>query len=100
MKLTTFALLSVMLGAANAYADLKPDLLDCNAKKAARNAAMEATVGVSGHCDTGKALKDTKEDTADKVKDAVHVDGDRDKPLQSLGHGDNKNNGLLKKNKD
>jgi hypothetical protein len=57
-------------------ADLKPDVIDCDAKKAARNAALDTAVGVSGPCDAEKAAKDIKEDTADDVRDAVDLDLD------------------------
>ena len=80
----------------NAIADLKPDVLDCNAKKAGRNAAMEATVGVSGRCDTGKAAKNTKENVADDVKDSVDIDLDDKKRLP----GSDKGMRGRKKNKD
>lgn len=32
---------------------------DCDAKKAAKSAAMKSTVGVGGRCDAGEAAKDT-----------------------------------------
>ncbi|MCP5130001.1 MAG: hypothetical protein H6985_10510 [Pseudomonadales bacterium] len=64
-------LLVATLCAGSAWADLKPDIIDCNSKKAARNAALEATVGVSGHCDPGELAKDTREDVADGARDKV-----------------------------
>ena len=76
MKGKALVLLLVSLAVPNAIADLKPDVLDCDAKKAARNAAMDATVGVSGRCDTSKAAKNTKENVADDVKDSVDMDLD------------------------
>lgn len=35
---------------------------DCTAEKAARSAAMKATVGVSGRCSPAEAAKDTARD--------------------------------------
>ncbi|WP_041522246.1 hypothetical protein [Gilvimarinus agarilyticus] len=61
-------------------ADLKPDIIECDGKKAARNAAMEATVGVSGNCDAKKMADDAKDDAADKVSDRV------DNTKDHLGH--------------
>lgn len=55
-----------------AHADLKPDVLECDAKRATRNAAMQATVGVSGGCDMGKATDNARDDVRDNVND--HVD--------------------------
>lgn len=86
MKLKNVLVLFAVLGAGSAWADLKPDIIDCNPKKAARNAAMEATVGVSGRCDPGKVAENTKEnvvddakDTVDKVTDAKPAPLNRDK---------------------
>lgn len=50
-----------------ALADLKPDFVECDAQKAARNAALDASVGVSGGCDAEKVAKKTKEDAKDAV---------------------------------
>ena len=96
MNLRVLALLLASTVTPNAIADLKPDVLDCNAKKAGRNAAMEATVGVSGRCDTGKAAKNTKENVADDVKDSVDIDLDDKKRLP----GSDKEKRGRKKNKD
>ena len=96
MNLRVLALLLASTVTPNAIADLKPDVLDCNAKKAGRNAAMEATVGVSGRCDTGKAAKNTKENVADDVKDSVDIDLDDKKRLP----GSDKEKRGQKKNKD
>ena len=57
---------------------------------------MEATVGVSGRCDTGKAAKNTKENVTDDVKDSVNIDLDEKKRLQ---RSDKEKRGR-KKNKD
>jgi hypothetical protein len=79
MDYRVLALLLASIGTTSAIADLKPDALDCNAKKAARNAAMDATVGVSGRCDTSKAAKNTKENVTDDVKDSVDIQRDEQK---------------------
>ena len=70
MKLQVTALVLGTLLTAGAYAD-------CTAKKAARNATMDATVGVSGRCDPDKLAKDAKKDLGDGVKDTVDVDRDK-----------------------
>jgi hypothetical protein len=49
----------------------------CDPKKAARNAAMDASVGISGRCDADSLAKDTKEDLGGNVKDSVDVDRDK-----------------------
>ena len=67
MKLQLTVLIMGVLLTSGAYAD-------CNAKKAARNATMDATVGVSGRCDPNKLAKDAKEDLGDDVKDSVDLD--------------------------
>lgn len=89
MKRLILGFFGTLLFSAAAMADLKPDVMDCDAKKAARNAAMDATVGVSGKCDTGKAAKNVKDDAVDDVKDTVDLDRDKK-------HKDHK----LKKHKD
>jgi hypothetical protein len=71
MAFKSVLVLFAVLGAGSAWADLKPDIIDCNPKKAARNAAMHATVGVSGRCDTGKVVENTKENVVDDAKDTV-----------------------------
>ncbi len=65
---------ALLLAAAPALADLKPDLIECNADKAARNAAMKATVGVHGSCDPEKLAKKKKKEgkkELDKAQDKV-----------------------------
>jgi len=96
MKYLITGALWTLLFSAGAMADLKPDVMDCNPKKAARNAAMDATVGVSGKCDSGKAAKNAKEDAVDDVKDSVDLD--RDKHDNHLGL--DKDHKGLKKHKD
>jgi len=57
--------------AASAHADLKPDVLECDAQRATRNAAMEATVGVSGGCDMGKATNNAMDGARDNMSGQV-----------------------------
>ena len=76
MAFRVLTLLFVSIFANSTIADLKPDALECDAKKAARNAAMDATVGISGRCDTSKAAKNAKDNVADDVKDSVDIDID------------------------
>jgi len=91
MPFRTLVVLLSLLGTSSAIADLKPDALDCDPKKAARNAAMDATVGVSGRCDSGKAAKNAKEDAVGNVKDAADIDkkplrdGKSDKHIPKIG---------------
>ena len=96
MNYRVFAFLLAFSGTPTAIADLKPDALDCNAKKASRNAAMGATVGVSGRCDTSKAAKNAKDNVADDVKDSVDLDLDN-KKRDKDANGDKRG---LKRNKD
>ena len=79
MNFRIFVFLLASIITPTAIADLKPDALDCDAKKAARNAAMGATVGVSGRCDTSKAAKNAKDSVAGDVKDSVDIDRDEKK---------------------
>ena len=96
MTFRVLALLFALMVTLNAVADLKPDIVDCNAKKAARNAAMGATVGISGRCDAEKAAKKAKENVADNVKDSADIDRDNKKRLS----GGNTDKRGLNKNKD
>ncbi len=57
----------VLVAAPPALADL--DLIDCDAEKAARNAAMKATVGVHGKCDPKELAERKKEDAGEKLED-------------------------------
>jgi len=63
------------------------DLVKCDAKKAARNAAMDATVGVSGRCDAEKLVKDEKDELVDEIDDKVDLDHDRKKDKKRDGDG-------------
>ncbi|MEH6492626.1 hypothetical protein [Halopseudomonas sp.] len=74
-----------------AQADLKPDVLECDAKRATRNAAMEATLGVSGGCDMGKATDNAMDDARDNVGD--HLDDAKDN-LPNLERDHDKRRGL------
>ncbi|TXS96212.1 hypothetical protein FV139_01535 [Parahaliea maris] len=58
-----------LLSSAAVQAD-KPHLIDCDAKDVARNAAMEAAVGVHGPCDAEKVSNRAKDDVDDKLDDA------------------------------
>lgn len=62
---------------------------DCTIEKAARNAAMEATVGVSGNCNTEKAVKEQAGKAVgwDEKKNAVHNTQERIKDSKhALNH--------------
>lgn len=85
------SILLAALAAASAQADLKPDLVDCDPQKAARNAAMDATVGISGRCDPEKLTKDAREE----AKEKVDIDRDKDKKRH-----DRKSDRALKKDRD
>ncbi|MCO7215463.1 MULTISPECIES: hypothetical protein [unclassified Halomonas] len=55
---------------------------DCDAEKVAKNAALEATVGVSGRCTADRAVENAKDNVNDRVDDARdgvadHVDDAR-----------------------
>ncbi|MBO1518162.1 hypothetical protein [Oceanisphaera pacifica] len=47
---------------------IKPD---CDISKAAKNAALESTVGVSGRCDASKTAKQAKDEALEGVTDKV-----------------------------
>lgn len=88
-------LVSVCLVPAFALADLKPDILDCDPKKAARNAAMDATIGVSGKCDGQKVAENAKEDAKDRIDDKKDDIADKKEDLmdskkQSKDHDEKK----------
>jgi len=98
MNFRVLAVLFTSMITLNAVADLKPDIVDCNAKKAARNAAMGATVGISGRCDTQKAAKKAKENVAENVKDSADINLDNKKRLP--GSDTDKRGLKINKNKD
>jgi hypothetical protein len=63
---------------------------DCTAEKAAKSAAMKATVGVGGRCDPKEAAHDTAKDATgigDKDKDK---DKDKNKDKDDKDKNDNK----------
>ncbi|TFZ52684.1 hypothetical protein E5C26_05640 [Serratia proteamaculans] len=69
---------------------------DCTVKKAAKSAALDASVGVSGRCDAKETLKDITpekvKDSADKVKDtAGKVSDTADKVSHGEEDDQNKN---------
>ncbi|HDY98930.1 MAG TPA: hypothetical protein ENH72_10630 [Pseudomonas sabulinigri] len=78
--------IALCFNASASLADLKPDIMGCDAQKATRNAAMEATVGVSGGCDASKAAGNAKDNAVDNVTD--HVDDARDSLPQNPMHDD------------
>ncbi len=79
MKSQVLVLLLAAVAIDVARADLKPDFVECDAKKATRNAAMDATIGVSGRCDPEKVVKNSKENLADDARDAVDIDNKKHK---------------------
>jgi phage gp45-like len=85
MKYRVMVVLCTALATSAVLADLKPNVIDCNAKKATRNAAMDATVGVSGNCDADKVAKKTKDNVADDARDAVNLDHDKKKSHHGKG---------------
>lgn len=56
MKIKYIASTLLLIVSSGAFAD-------CNVKKAARNAAMDSKIGVSGRCDAKKATKDAVDNT-------------------------------------
>lgn len=94
-------LVGVVLFATPALADLKPDIIDCDAKKVARNAAMDATVGISGGCDTEKMADSAKDDLDDRFDDAKDSAGDRmDDAKDKIDRDHDKRDHKLRKDKD
>jgi hypothetical protein len=89
MKLNSVAGLLLVLATASASAGpLDPD---CTAEKAAKSAAMKATVGVGGRCDPKEAAHDTVKDATglgdkDKDKDKIK-DKDKDKDNKPWSSG-------------
>ena len=68
MKLKLF-IPFILLATSTAHAGLiKPD---CDASKAAKNAALENTVGISGRCDAAKTAEQAKDEAVDNVTDKV-----------------------------
>jgi hypothetical protein len=72
----TFLLFSTLIALSNASAGpLDPD---CTAEKAAKSAAMKATVGVGGRCSPKEAVTDTvKRETGIEEKDRKSRDDDK-----------------------
>ncbi|MBN7795925.1 hypothetical protein [Parahaliea mediterranea] len=95
MKLVPAAALLFALSVP-ALADLKPEIIDCDAGKAARNAAMKATIGVKGPCDAERLADDARDDVGDKMDDVRKGAGDkaedmRDKHKDKRDHKQGKN---------
>ncbi|WP_417661330.1 hypothetical protein [Pseudomonas sp.] len=61
---------------------------DCTPEKAAKSAAMKATVGVGGRCDAKEAASDSMglDDKKDKVDDAKDGVSDKKDRAQDVGH--------------
>ncbi|WP_339514831.1 hypothetical protein [Pseudomonas sp. RL_15y_Pfl2_60] len=61
---------------------------DCTPEKAAKSAAMKATVGVGGRCDAKEAASDSMglDDKKDKVDDAKDSVSDKKDRAQDVGH--------------
>jgi hypothetical protein len=58
---------------------------DCTAEKAAKSAAMKATVGVGGRCSPAEAAKDTARDAAGiEKKGPLEKRRDDDGPLDKV----------------
>ncbi|MFH0265229.1 hypothetical protein [Vibrio rumoiensis] len=73
MKLKLF-IPFILLATSTAHAGLiKPN---CDVSKAAKNAALENTVGISGRCDAAKTAEQAKDEAVDNAKDKV--DGAKD----------------------
>jgi hypothetical protein len=87
MKLNCVTGLLLVLATVTASAGpLDPD---CTAEKAAKSAAMKATVGVGGRCDPKEAAHDTAKDATgigDKDKDK-NKDKDKDKDNKAWSSG-------------
>lgn len=99
--MTRFAIaiaLSLTCYTSASLADLKPDILDCNAKKAGRNAALEASIGVSGSCDPRDVAGDARDDLKDGVQDSA--DDARDRVGDATDHARNTVDGDRKLRKD
>jgi hypothetical protein len=83
-----------LLSSASNAGALKPD---CTVKKAGKNAAMKATIGVGGRCSTVDATKDSAKGAAgiegNEKNKGKYKDKDNKNPLE--GEKDN-GKGLLK----
>ncbi|WP_157976753.1 hypothetical protein [Parahaliea mediterranea] len=95
MSIRCLPALALLVAAAGVQA--KPELIDCDPKKIARNAAMEATVGVHGPCDVDRAADRAKDDLGDKVDDVR--DGADDK-LDDMKDRHEKRDKKLRKDED
>ncbi len=63
MRMARFAVIASAMAGIPAHAG--PLDLDCTAEKAAKSAAMKATVGVGGRCSAKEAASDTAKKAAD-----------------------------------
>ena len=66
-------IVGALLAATAAVASAGPLDPDCTAEKAAKSAAMKATVGVGGRCDPKEAAHDTAKDVTDFHEDFFNV---------------------------
>ncbi|MEM8257740.1 hypothetical protein Q4R52_16410 [Morganella morganii] len=57
-------IISLLVLSASAFAE-------CDFKKAARNKMLDQKIGISGNCDTKKAVKTQ---TTNQIDDALHID--------------------------
>lgn len=74
MKLKLF-IPFILLATSTAHAGLiKPN---CDVSKAAKNAALENTVGISGRCDAAKTAEQAKDEAVDNVTDKVDQKKDK-----------------------
>ncbi|WP_153448530.1 hypothetical protein [Vibrio algicola] len=75
MKIKALVMLGFALASSMSYAGvIKPD---CNASKAAKNAALESSVGVNGRCDVEKTTKQAKKEVTNKVDDTKDAVSDK-----------------------
>jgi len=62
---------------------------DCTVEKAARSAAMKATVGIGGRCSPAEAAKDTARDAVGiEEKGPIEKRRDKDGPLEKVRNKD------------
>lgn len=89
-RFTFNAMLIGCLLAATTFTSAGPLDPDCDAEKAAKSAAMKATVGVGGRCTPKEALEDT-------ARDAVGIEEKGPLEKQKDKHDKDDKEGLAKK---
>ena len=67
LRVAASAAVILSLAASVQAGEIRPD---CDAEKVAKNAALEATVGVSGRCTADRAVENAKDNVNDRVDDA------------------------------